>query len=111
MRKIVLTTIVTVSVMAGLGMSAASGELADDASQCKQLHYKPGTALFLQCLTLYQQQRAQAQARAQAASDAEQAAATARRAAQCSALMNQPGPPMGIMEGYDRAELEAQCAR
>jgi Protein of unknown function (DUF3551) len=64
MRNIVLAIIITTS--AGLAMPA----LADDVAQCKQLGYKPGTALFLQCLTLYQQQRAQAPA----AGNAEQAA-------------------------------------
>jgi hypothetical protein len=56
MRNIVLATLITAS--AGLAMPA----LADDVAQCKQLGYKPGTALFLQCLTLYQQQQAPAQA-------------------------------------------------
>ena len=110
MRNIVRTTIITASVMAGLAMPAASGELADDAVQCKQLGYKPGTALFLKCLGLYQQQRAQAQAQAQAAWEPEQAAAAARRAAQCSALQNS-GPALGLMEGFSRAELQAKCAR
>ena len=110
MRNIVRATIITASVMAGLAMPAASGELADDGVQCKQLGYKPGTALFLKCLGLYQQQRAQAQAQAQAAREAEQAAAAARRAAQCSALQNS-GPALGILEGYDRAFLAAQCER
>jgi hypothetical protein len=45
MRNIVLATIITGS--AGLAMPA----LADDVAECKQLGYKPGTALFLQCLT------------------------------------------------------------
>ena len=67
MRNIVLATIITAS--AGLAMPA----LADDVAECKQLGYKPGTALFLQCLKLYQQQREQAPA----AGDAEQAAAKA----------------------------------
>ena len=67
MRNIVLATVITAS--AGLAMPA----LADDVAQCKQLGYKPGTALFLQCLTLYQQQRAQAPA----AGDAEQVPAKA----------------------------------
>ena len=58
MRNIVLTTIIGASVVAGLAMPA----LADDVAQCKQLGYKPGTALFLQCLTGHQQQRAQQQA-------------------------------------------------
>ena len=62
MRNIVLATIITASVVAGLAMPA----LADDVAQCKQLGYKPGTALFLQCLTLYQQQRAQAPAAGEA---------------------------------------------
>ena len=44
MRNIVLATIITASVVAGLAMPA----LADDVAQCKQLGYKPGTALFLQ---------------------------------------------------------------
>jgi hypothetical protein len=48
MRNIVLATIITASVVAGLAMPA----LADDVAQCKQLGYKPGTALFLKCLTL-----------------------------------------------------------
>jgi hypothetical protein len=67
MRNIVLATIITAS--AGLAMPA----LADDVAECKQLGYKPGTALFLQCLTLYQQKREQAPA----AGDAEQAPAKA----------------------------------
>jgi hypothetical protein len=50
MRNIVLATIITASVVAGFAMPA----LADDVAQCKQLGYKPGTALFLKCLTLYQ---------------------------------------------------------
>src|SRR5215469_12646472 len=59
MRNIVLATIITASVVAGLAMPA----LADDVAHCKQAGYKPGTALFLQCLTLYQKQRTeQAQA-------------------------------------------------
>jgi hypothetical protein len=73
MRNIVLATIITASVVAGLAMPA----LADDVAQCKQLGYKPGTALFLKCLTLYQQQRAVEQAQPQAAEDAEQAVAKA----------------------------------
>jgi Protein of unknown function (DUF3551) len=77
MRSIALATIITVSVVAGLAMPA----LADDVAQCKQSGYKPGTALFLQCLKLYQQQRAQeqqqGQAQAPAAEDAEQSAAKA----------------------------------
>ena len=68
MRNIVRTTIITASVMAGLAMPAGSGKLADDAVQCKQLGYKPGTALFLKCLGLYQQQRALGQAQAQSCS-------------------------------------------
>ena len=70
MRNIVLATIITASVVAGFAMPA----LADDVAQCKQLGYKPGTALFLKCLTLYQQQRALEQAPAQAAGGAEPAA-------------------------------------
>jgi hypothetical protein len=58
MRNIVLATIITASVVAGSAMPA----LADDVAHCKQAGYKPGTALFLQCLTLYQQQQAQAPA-------------------------------------------------
>jgi Protein of unknown function (DUF3551) len=58
MRNIVLATIITASVVASLAMPA----LADDVAHCKQAGYKPGTALFLQCLTLYQQQQAQAPA-------------------------------------------------
>ena len=54
MRNIVLTIVVILAVMAGLAMAVATGALADDAAQCKQLGYKPGTAPFLQCLTLYQ---------------------------------------------------------
>src|SRR6516225_12022263 len=73
MRNIVLATIITASVVVGLAMPA----LADDAAQCKQLGYKPGTALFLQCLTLYQQQRTQEEAQARAAGVAEQAPAKA----------------------------------
>jgi hypothetical protein len=57
MRNIVLATIITASVVAGSAMPA----LADDVAQCKQLGYKPGTTLFLQCLTL-QQKRTQEQA-------------------------------------------------
>jgi hypothetical protein len=51
MRNIVLATIIAASVVTGLAMPA----VADDVAQCKQLGYKPGTALFLQCLTIYQQ--------------------------------------------------------
>ena len=65
MRNSVAATIIAASAVAGLAMPA----IADDVAQCKQLGYKPGTALFLQCLTLYQQQRAQA-----AAGEAEHAA-------------------------------------
>jgi hypothetical protein len=68
MRNIVLATIITASVVASLAMPA----LADNEAQCKQLGYKPGTALFLQCLTLYQQR-----AQAAAPEDAKQAAAKA----------------------------------
>jgi hypothetical protein len=77
MRNIVLTTIITASVVAGLAMPAR----ADDVAQSKQLGYKPGTALFLQCLTLYQQQRTQEEAQAPAAGVAEQAPAKARTGA------------------------------
>jgi len=69
MRNIVLATIITTSVVVGLAMPA----LADDVAQCKQLGYKPGAALFQQCLTLYQQRRAQEQAQTPAAVDAEPA--------------------------------------
>ncbi len=65
MRTFVLTPIIIASVVAGLAIPA----LADDVAQCKRAGYNPGTALFLQCLTLYQQQRAPAQA----AGDAEPA--------------------------------------
>jgi len=68
MRNIVLATIITGSVMAVFARPA----LADDEAQCKQLGYKPGTALFLQCLTLYQQR-----AQAPAPEDAKQATAKA----------------------------------
>jgi hypothetical protein len=57
MRNIVLANIITASVVAG-----AMPALADDVAECKQLGYKLGTALFLQCLTVYQQQRSQAPA-------------------------------------------------
>jgi Protein of unknown function (DUF3551) len=57
MRNIVLATLITAAVLAGLAMPAP----ADDVAECKQLGYKPGTALFLQCLTL-QQKRTQEQA-------------------------------------------------
>jgi hypothetical protein len=77
MRNIVLATIIIASVVAGLAMPA----LADDVAQCKQLGYKPGTALFLQCLTLYQRQRTQEEAQAPAAGVAEQAPAKAQTGA------------------------------
>jgi hypothetical protein len=46
MRNIVRTTIITASVMASLAMPAASGELADDGVQCKQLGYSPARPFF-----------------------------------------------------------------
>ena len=67
MRNIVLATMIIVA--AGLAMPT----LADDAAQCKHLGYKPGTALFLQCLRLRQQQRAHEQEQTPAVGVAEQA--------------------------------------
>ena len=81
MRNIVLATIITASITASVVAGLAMPALADDVAQCKQLGYKPGTALFLQCLTLYQQQRTQEEAQAPAAGVAEQAPAKARTGA------------------------------
>ena len=81
MRNIVLATIITASITASVVAGLAMPALADDAAQCKQLGYKPGTALFLQCLTLYQQQRTQKEAQAPAAGVAEQAPAKVRTGA------------------------------
>ena len=117
MRAILILT----SVLA-CAAPAISGQLSDDAAECKRLGFVKGTDSFLQCLQLAakEHERAKAQADAQEQAGREQAQIEADRRAKCLAALSNPGPGMqgqspgqqimgAYQQGYVSGSIERWC--